>query len=64
MKFFKFNPFRSLTVQGALVATGTYLVGHLDPTALSPTLQTILQVGGALWSVLGLRNAIAKGPTP
>lgn len=59
---FKFNPFKSITLQGAAVALGTYLYSHLDPTAMSPAAQTVLQVAGTLWSVLGLRNAIAKGP--
>ena len=57
---FKFNPLKSLTVQGAAVTMGTYLLGHLDPNALSPGLQAVLQAGGILWSVLGARNAIAK----
>lgn len=59
---FKFNPFKSITLQGAVVAVGTYLYAHLDPTALSPTLQTVLTAAGTLWGVLGLRNAVAKGP--
>jgi len=58
----KFNPFKSMTLQGTLVAVGTYLYSHFDPSALSPTAQTILQALGAVWSVLGLRNAVAKGP--
>ncbi len=57
----KFNPFRSMTVQGVAVAVGTYLWSHLDPGALSPTLATIVQAAGVLWSALGARNAIAKG---
>jgi hypothetical protein len=60
----KFNPFRSMTLQGALVAAGTYVLQHADPQALSPGLQVGLQVAGVLWSVLGLRNAVAKGLTP
>lgn len=56
----KFNPFKSMTTQGVAVAVGTYLYSHLDPAALSPTAQTILTAVGTLWSVFGLRNAIAK----
>jgi hypothetical protein len=56
----KFNPFKSMTLQGTALAVGTYLWSHLDQSALSPTLQTVLTAGGTLWSVLGLRNAIAK----
>lgn len=59
---FKFNPFKSITLQGAAVVVGTYLYAHLDPTALSPTLQAILQAAGTMWGVLGARNAVAKGP--
>lgn len=60
----KFNPFRSMTTQGVAVALGGYLWSHLDPSALSPTLQTIIQAGGILWSALGARNAIAKATPP
>ncbi len=60
----KFNPFKSMTLQGVLLATGTYLYSHLDPTALSPGLQVVLNAGAAIWSALGLRNAVAKGPGP
>lgn len=56
----KFNPFKSLTVAGAVAAIGATLVGHFDPSALSPTAQTIAQGVGVLVSVLGLRNAQAK----
>lgn len=56
----KFNPFKSMTLQGTVVALGTYLYGHIDPAALSPGLSTVLQVAGTLWGVLGARNAIAK----
>lgn len=58
----KFNPFRSMTTQGVAVAVGSYLWSHLDPSALSPALQVVLQAGGVLWATLGARNAIAKGP--
>jgi hypothetical protein len=57
---FKFNPFKSMTLQGTVVALGTYLYAHMDPSALSPTLQAVVQVAGTLWGVLGLRNAVAK----
>lgn len=56
----KFNPFKSLTVGGAIAAIGATLVGHYDPSALGPTAQTALQAAGILVSVLGLRNAQAK----
>lgn len=56
----KFNPFKSITLGGAVVAAGTYLWSHLDPSALSPNLAAIVQVVGGLVSVLGLRNAVAK----
>ena len=57
---FKFNPFKSMTLQGTLIAVGTYLWSHLDPTALSPTAQTILTAVAAIWTSIGARNAIAK----
>lgn len=57
----KFNPFKSMTLQGTALALGSYLWAHFDPTALSPTLQTVVQAGGVLWGVLGARNAVAKG---
>lgn len=57
---FKFNPFRSLTVGGAVAAIGATLLGHFEPNALGPTAQTIIQAAGVLASVLGLRNAQAK----
>lgn len=56
----KFNPFRSMTLQGTALALGGYLWGHLDPSGLSPALQTVLQAGGVLWGVIGARNAVAK----
>lgn len=56
----RFNPFKSLTVGGAVAAIGATLVGHFDPSALSPTAQTIAQAVGVLVGVLGLRNAQAK----
>lgn len=57
----KFNPFKSLTIWGAVGAIASTLVGHFDPAALSPTATTILQSAGTFVSVLGLRNAHAKG---
>lgn len=60
---FKFNPFRSLTVGGAVAAIGATLLGHFEPSALSPTAQTIIQGAGVLVGVLGLRNAQAKTVT-
>lgn len=56
----KFNPFKSLTIWGALGAVGSVLVGHFDPSALSPNAALILGAAGTLVSVLGLRNAHAK----
>jgi hypothetical protein len=56
----RFNPFKSLTVGGAIAALAATLVGHFDPSALNPTAQTIMQGAGVLVSVLGLRNAQAK----
>ena len=61
MAFLKFNPFKSLTVGGAVAAIGAALIGHFDPSALSPTASTVVQAAGILVSVLGLRNAHAKG---
>lgn len=58
----KFNPFRSMTLQGTLLMVGTYLWSHLDQSALSPNLQAVLQAGGAIWAALGARNAVAKRP--
>lgn len=56
----RFNPFKSLTVGGAVAAVGVALLNTFDPSALSPTADTILQAAGVLVSVLGLRNAQAK----
>jgi hypothetical protein len=56
----KFNPFKSMTLQGVLLAAGTYLWAHVDPTAFSPTMQAIVNALAAVWTALGLRNAIAK----
>jgi hypothetical protein len=53
-----------MTTQGVLLAVGSYLWAHLDPSALSPTLATILQAAGTVWAAVGARNAVAKGPTP
>lgn len=57
---FKFNPFKSLTIWGALGAIGTVATAHFDPSALSPTASTILTAAGTLVSILGLRNSQAK----
>lgn len=56
----KFNPFRSMTIQGVLLGAGAYLWAHFDPTGLSSTGQAIVGALAAVWSALGLRNAIAK----
>jgi hypothetical protein len=55
-----FNPFKSLTVWGALGAVSSVLVGHFDPSALSPNAALLLTGASTLVSVLGLRNAHAK----
>lgn len=59
--FLKFNPFKSLTIWGALGAVLGMLLQHFDPTALGPTGTTILQAAGVMVGALGLRNAHAKG---
>lgn len=58
---FAFNPFRSLTIWGVVPVVGTMLLQAFDPGALSTTATTALQAVGVLVSVLGLRNAHAKG---
>lgn len=59
--FLKFNPFKSLTIAGAVIGVGAgILVPHFDPTALSDTAQTVLSGAGVLLSALGIRNAVAK----
>lgn len=60
MNFLSFNPFKSLTIWGALGAVGSLLVGHFDPSALSETAQYILTGASTLVGVLGLRNSHAK----
>lgn len=55
-----FNPFKSLTIWGALGAIGSLLVGHFDPSALSPNASLVLTGASTLVSVLGLRNSHAK----
>jgi hypothetical protein len=56
----KFNPFKSLTIGGALLGIGTTLVAHFDPSALSPGILLGLQGLGALVATIGARNAVAK----
>ena len=57
----KFNPFKSLTIAGAVLGIGVgVLFPHFDPTALSDTARTVIQGVGALVSVVGIRNAVAK----
>jgi len=60
----KFNPWTSKTIWGAVVVAGAYLTSHVDPTAVSPVLLAILQAVGAVLASVGVRDAIAKGPTP
>jgi len=55
-----FNPFKSLTIAGAVAGLGATLVGHFDPTALSPGATLGLQAFGALLGTIGIRNAVAK----
>lgn len=57
----KYNPFKSLTVLGTVVAVGTgILVPHFDPAALNPTAQVVLTAAGILTAAVGGRNAVAK----
>lgn len=56
-----FNPFRSLTIAGAVVGLGAgVLFPHFNPDALSPTLVTAIQVVGGFLGTIGIRNAVAK----
>lgn len=58
--FLKFNPFKSLTIWGAVGIVVQLLLSHFDPTALGPTGNTLLQAASVLVGVTGLRNAHAK----
>lgn len=60
MGILKFNPFKSMTIIGAIGVIGTYVVASYDPTALSPTAHTILLAVSGLVGALGIRNAVAK----
>ena len=55
-----FNPFKSLTIWGALGAVASVLVGHFDPSALSQSAEYLLTGASTLIGVLGLRNSHAK----
>lgn len=57
---FKFNPFKSMTIQGTVATVAPYIVGAFDPSALSPTASAIVQGVGILWAAFGLRNAVEK----
>jgi hypothetical protein len=59
-KFFRFNPFRSLTVGGLAVLAINTAIQTADPTALTPQGVQIVNLVGAVITVLGLRNAAAK----
>lgn len=56
----RFNPFKSMTIQGAVAALTPYIVTSFDPSVLPPKAQVAVTGLGILWSVLGLRNAVAK----
>jgi len=56
-----YNPFKSLTIWGVIAVVIPMLVNAFDPHALSPVATQVLQACGALVSVVGLRNAHAKG---
>lgn len=58
---FAFNPFKSLTIRGVVLALVPVLVQAFDPGALGQVPQTILMSLGVLIAALGLRNAQAKG---
>lgn len=57
---FRFNPFKSMTIQGAVAAVTPFILGAFDVTAFSPQASTIVTGLGVLWSVLGLRNAVSR----
>lgn len=60
--FFKFNPFKSVTVGGLVVLVANHLVTSIDPAALTPKGVAAVNLVGVVLTVLGLRNAAAKGP--
>lgn len=57
---FSFNPFKSMTIQGAVGAVTPYVVNTFSPGTVGPKAQAVLTGVAVLWSVLGLRNAVAK----
>lgn len=59
-KWFKFNPFKSVTVGGLAVLAVNTAVQLADPAALTPQAHQVVQLVGTVLSVLGLRNAVAK----
>lgn len=52
--------FQSLTFWGVVGTLASTLVGHFDPSLLSPNVATGLQVTGTAIAVLGLRRAHNK----
>lgn len=56
----KFNPWKSMTVQGTVGALVPYVVNTFDPSAISPKAGAVITGLGILWSVVGLRNAVPK----
>lgn len=61
MQLFHFNPFRSMTLRGTVLAAAGYAWAHVDPTsAATPLGATLLQVAGVVLGMVGVRNAIAK----
>lgn len=61
---FKFNPFKSLTLGGALSVIGGTLWSHFDPAAATGTAgPLVVQLVGLLLGMVGIRNAIAKNGT-
>lgn len=59
-QFLKYNPFKSLTIWGAVGVIVSVLLQAFDPHALGPTGNTVIQAAGILVGALGLRNAHAK----
>lgn len=58
----RYNPFKSITLMGALTAVGGYLWNHFDPSSLGATGSTIAQAIGAVITVVGIRRR-QEGPT-
>jgi len=62
--------YTSKTIQGVLIMALTYLYGKfgIDPTVgVEATVQTLLTLAetiGAVWTAVGVRNALADGSVP